>query len=106
MDSMLFGLQLHLDIFKRPGLLSADALAVEGSRFVQVNALRVHALRSHAPSGSPQRILHFNHGFGASSFSFSPVLSRLSTKLNATAVAHDCPGESTFGTRRQFGHPV
>ncbi|CAN0325648.1 unnamed protein product, partial [Ectocarpus sp. 12 AP-2014] len=33
-----------------------------------------------------------NHGFGASSSSWSPVIRRLSRDLGALAIAHDTPG--------------
>jgi hypothetical protein len=90
--------QLHLDIFKRPSLLSAESLAVDLSIFHPVGPLHVHALHTLPPSKRVQRIVHFNHGFGASSFSFTPVLHRLARSLEAATIAHDCPGRHHITT--------
>lgn len=40
----------------------------------------------------PRSVLHMNHGFGASSSSWAPVIRRLSAALGALTVAHDTPG--------------
>lgn len=37
-------------------------------------------------------VLHMNHGFGASSLSWAPVMEGLSNALDAVVVAHDTPG--------------
>ena len=53
--------------------------------------------------------IHFNHGFGASSLSWLPIIPSLSDKLKArVAIAHDAPGfgltdrPSTFGKRNSL----
>ena len=78
------------------------------SRFEDVDGLKVHYLREDpGPSADggagvapPGCVLHMNHGFGASSSSWSPVIRRLSRELGALAVAHDTPG---FGLTARAG---
>ena len=78
------------------------------SRFEDVDGLKVHYLREDpgpsadggAGGAPPGCVLHMNHGFGASSSSWSPVIRRLSRELGALAVAHDTPG---FGLTARAG---
>lgn len=64
-----------------------------------VPQVQVHTLRENPnPCGtSPKTILHLNHGFGASSISWSLVIQQLSQALNAVTVAHDAPGFGLTG---------
>lgn len=41
--------------------------------------------------------MHMNHGFGASSLSWAPVIKGLSEALGAVTVAHDSPGFGLTG---------
>jgi len=78
------------------------------SRFENVDGLEVHYLREEqtldagatAGAAPPGCVLHMNHGFGASSSSWSPVIGRLSSGLGALAIAHDTPG---FGLTGRVG---
>lgn len=80
-------------------------MAFPSSRFEDVGGIKVHYLREDPTSvdGTPvpaRRVLHMNHGFGASSSSWSPVIRRLSRDLGALAIAHDTPG---FGLTGRVG---
>ena len=100
--------QLQLQCFHRPKLVPAETLQLPASRFVPVSSssssssssspLKLHALvheHGQDKQGSSY-LLHFNHGFGASSLSFEPVLESISAALGrdapTLAAAHDAPG--------------
>ncbi|CAM9340594.1 unnamed protein product, partial [Ectocarpus sp. 8 AP-2014] len=88
---------LYREIVLQPKLRSPESVAFPNSRFEDVGGLKVHYLREDPTSvdGTPvpaRRVLHMNHGFGASSSSWSPVIRRLSRDLGALAIAHDTPG--------------
>ncbi|CAM9654898.1 unnamed protein product, partial [Ectocarpus fasciculatus] len=88
---------LYREIVLQPKLRSPESVAFPNSRFEDVGGLKVHYLREDPTSvdGTPvpaRRVLHMNHGFGASSSSWSPVIRSLSRDLGALAVAHDTPG--------------
>lgn len=75
-----------------------------GQRFSAYRATKVHYLREtpkvDGADVAPRCVLHMNHGFGASSSSWTPVISSLSGALGALAVAHDTPG---FGLTARTG---
>lgn len=87
-------------------------MAFPNSRFEDIDGLKVHYLREEPGAqaklvgdgdddgASPGCVLHMNHGFGASSSSWSPVIGRLSSGLGALAIAHDTPG---FGLTERVG---
>ncbi len=86
-------------------------MAFPNSRFEDVDGLEVHYLREEPTSAvdagavavagaAAGCVLHMNHGFGASSSSWSPVIERLSSGLGALAIAHDTPG---FGLTSRVG---
>lgn len=94
------------EIVLQPELRSPESVAFPNSRFEDVDGLKVHFLREdpgvddRTGDAPPGCVLHMNHGFGASSSSWSPVIRRLSRKLGALAVAHDTPG---FGLTARAG---
>jgi pimeloyl-ACP methyl ester carboxylesterase len=56
-------------------------------------------------TASIRRILHLNHGFGASSLSWLPALPILVERLNCdVGLAHDAPGFGFTNRRRQNNH--
>eukprot|EP00752_Nemacystus_decipiens_P003163 g2927.t1 len=100
----------YREIVLQPKLRPPENVAFPNSRFEDVDGLLVHYLREDPdPSADggegvapPECVLHMNHGFGASSSSWSPVIRRLSRELGALAVAHDTPG---FGLTARAGLP-
>lgn len=94
------------EIVLQPKLRSPESVAFPNSRFEEIDGLKVHCLREdpHAGDGgdgqTPRCVLHMNHGFGASSSSWSPVIKTLSRELGALAIAHDTPG---FGLTARVG---
>jgi pimeloyl-ACP methyl ester carboxylesterase len=66
---------------------------------------RVHYLKLESDDDSREKVIdliHLNHGFGASSLSWLPVVPRLANKFNTTILGHDAPG---FGlTDRLLGN--
>lgn len=82
-------------------------MAFSNSRFEDIDGLKVHYLREDeegkdlsAAVAGPRCVFHMNHGFGASSSSWSPVIRELSRGLGALAIAHDTPG---FGLTARVG---
>lgn len=89
------------EIVLQPNLRSPESVAFPNSRFEDIDGLEVHYLREEDPSAAgPRCVLHMNHGFGASSSSWSPVIRALSSELGALAIAHDTPG---FGLTARVG---
>ncbi|CAM9632289.1 unnamed protein product, partial [Hapterophycus canaliculatus] len=85
----------YREIVLQPELRSPESVAFPTSRFEDIDGLKVHCLRedpSAVGEEAPRCVLHMNHGFGASSSSWSPVIKSLSRELGAVAIAHDTPG--------------
>eukprot|EP00903_Cladosiphon_okamuranus_P007579 g7352.t1 len=106
-----FTAYFYREIVLQPKLRSPESVAFPNSRFEDVDGLEVHFLREDPRDPSPGAdggtevsppgcVVHMNHGFGASSSSWSPVIRLLSTNLGALAVAHDTPG---FGLTARAG---
>ncbi|KAG5177324.1 Alpha/Beta hydrolase protein [Tribonema minus] len=105
---------LYCEIILPPRLSDPRDVAPElSSRFKEVFGLQVHLLDERppaatatppAPSTAPppltKYVLHCNHGFGACSLSWVPVLAPLSAALDAHALAHCQPG---FGLTERIG---
>ncbi len=96
-------LWIYKETFLRPTTNWAkDVLPLPQSEICDAAGLRVHVLREKWLSQymSSDTIIHLNHGFGASSLSWSHVLRPLSEGVKGTALAHDCPG---FGMTERPG---
>ncbi|CAM9245509.1 unnamed protein product [Scytosiphon promiscuus] len=93
----------YREIVLQPKLRSPESVAFANSRFEEIDGLKVHSLREDPRADgeeAPRCVLHMNHGFGASSSSWSPVIKTLSRELGALAIAHDTPG---FGLTARAG---
>ncbi|CAN8076526.1 unnamed protein product [Agarophyton chilense] len=65
---------------------------VDGS-FADVDGVQVYYTRSEPPNASHALPLHvYMHGFGASSFSFSPLIETQHSTYDPPAIAYDAPG--------------
>lgn len=64
--------------------------------FTMVEGLEIHKLMKKNTGGPPRRLIHCNHGFGASSLSFEPILVPLAQSLDGVVLAHDAPGELIY----------
>lgn len=103
-SSYVVSVSLLREIVLQPKLMSPESVAFPNSRFEEIDGLKVHYLREDPGTvgggEAPRCVLHMNHGFGASSSSWSPVINGLSRELGALAIAHDTPG---FGLTARAG---
>ncbi|KAG5182234.1 Alpha/Beta hydrolase protein [Tribonema minus] len=85
---------IYRELFLAPRLNKPeDVPPSTSSQFREAAGIKVHLLHESPPSPETSNtVLHFNHGFGACSLSWEPVLARLARSLNARALAHDMPG--------------
>lgn len=76
--------------FSLPSRLSRyDSVKIDASD----EPLGVHYLEYRPQAGDPGKVIYLNHGFGASSLSWLPVLPKLANKLAiGTALGHDAMG--------------
>lgn len=78
---------------------------------IAMDTIGVHYLQyTNTPSSSPKTqniefdAIHFNHGFGANSLSWLPVIPPLTDRLNARiSLAHDSPGLGFTDRPKTFG---